>query len=61
MDTILLLTNSHYYIVTYDDELDCLTDYLKIPISHVYAIDIGKMLCQLICGGSLNTLATVKL
>lgn len=41
MDTILLLTNSFYYVVTYDDELDCLTDYQKIPVTDLYAIDIG--------------------
>ena len=41
MDTIILLTDRFYYIVSYDDELDSLSEYQQIPITHLYAVDIG--------------------
>ena len=47
MDTILLLTNSFFYIVSYDDELDSLSSYQKIALTDLYAIDIGKYTCLL--------------
>ncbi|XP_067937896.1 phosphatidylinositide phosphatase SAC2-like [Watersipora subatra] len=41
MDTILLLTDSFYYVVSYDDELDCLSEYQQVPLTDLYAIDVG--------------------
>lgn len=46
MDTILLLTDSHYYVVNYDDELDCLTHYQKISLLDLYAVDIGGFIAS---------------
>lgn len=45
MDTILLLTDTNCYIVNYDDDIDSLTHYQKIPLTDIYAIDIGKDKC----------------
>lgn len=42
MDIILLLTDANCYVVNYDDELDCLTDYQRISLADLYAIDVGK-------------------
>lgn len=43
MDTIILLTDTNCYIVNYDDDIDSLTHYQKIPLTDLYAIDIGNL------------------
>ncbi|XP_013400457.1 phosphatidylinositide phosphatase SAC2 [Lingula anatina] len=41
MDTILLLTQTHFYVASYDDEAEKVTQFQKIPLDSLLSIEIG--------------------
>ncbi|XP_072759943.1 phosphatidylinositide phosphatase SAC2 isoform X2 [Anoplolepis gracilipes] len=42
MDTILILTRDSYYIADYDDQIDKVTNYQRIPLNDIILIEFGQ-------------------
>ncbi|XP_043502964.1 phosphatidylinositide phosphatase SAC2 isoform X2 [Polistes fuscatus] len=42
MDTILILTRDSYYVADYDDQIDKVTNYQRVPLSDVILIEFGQ-------------------
>lgn len=42
MDTILILTRDSYYIADYDDQIDKVTNYQRVPLSDIVMIEFGQ-------------------
>ncbi|XP_029172365.1 phosphatidylinositide phosphatase SAC2 isoform X2 [Nylanderia fulva] len=42
MDTILILTRDSYYIADYDDQIDKVTNYQRIPLNDIVYIEFGQ-------------------
>lgn len=42
MDTILILTRDSYYIADYDDQIDKVTNYQRIPLNDIVLIEFGQ-------------------
>ena len=44
MDVLLLLSNTAYYVVYYDDEVDKVNQYQRLSLEDLEKIEIGKIL-----------------
>ncbi|XP_076301293.1 phosphatidylinositide phosphatase spermathreecae isoform X2 [Lasioglossum baleicum] len=42
MDTILILTRDCYYVADYDDQIDKVTNYQRVPLEDIVLIECGK-------------------
>ncbi|XP_029034704.1 phosphatidylinositide phosphatase SAC2 isoform X1 [Osmia bicornis bicornis] len=42
MDTILILTRDSYYIADYDDQIDKVTNYQRVPLEDIILIEFGQ-------------------
>ncbi|XP_029675643.1 phosphatidylinositide phosphatase SAC2 isoform X2 [Formica exsecta] len=42
MDTILILTLDSYYVADYDDQIDKVTNYQRIPLNDIVLIEFGQ-------------------
>ncbi|XP_011702877.1 PREDICTED: phosphatidylinositide phosphatase SAC2 isoform X2 [Wasmannia auropunctata] len=42
MDTILILTRDSYYIADYDDQIDKVTNYQRVPLDDIILIEFGQ-------------------
>ncbi|XP_015597121.1 phosphatidylinositide phosphatase SAC2 isoform X2 [Cephus cinctus] len=42
MDTILILTRDSYYVADYDDQIDKVTNYQRIPFKDIVLIEFGQ-------------------
>ncbi|KAK2581072.1 hypothetical protein KPH14_006114 [Odynerus spinipes] len=42
MDTILILTRDSYYVADYDDQIDKVTNYQRVPLSDIVLIEFGQ-------------------
>ncbi|XP_053975819.1 phosphatidylinositide phosphatase SAC2 [Hylaeus volcanicus] len=42
MDTILILTRDSYYVADYDDQIDKVTNYQRVPLEDVILIEFGQ-------------------
>ncbi|XP_015433171.1 PREDICTED: phosphatidylinositide phosphatase SAC2 [Dufourea novaeangliae] len=42
MDTILILTRDSYYVADYDDQIDKVTNYQRVPLEDIVLIEFGQ-------------------
>lgn len=42
MDKILILTRDSYYVADYDDQIDKVTNYQRVPLTDVVFIEFGQ-------------------
>ncbi|XP_071867329.1 phosphatidylinositide phosphatase spermathreecae isoform X1 [Bombus fervidus] len=42
MDTILILTRDSYYVADYDDQIDKVTNYQRVPLEDIILIEFGQ-------------------
>ncbi|XP_043248016.1 phosphatidylinositide phosphatase SAC2 [Colletes gigas] len=42
MDTILILTRDSYYVADYDDQIDKVTNYQRVPLDDIILIEFGQ-------------------
>ncbi|OAD59920.1 Phosphatidylinositide phosphatase SAC2 [Eufriesea mexicana] len=42
MDTILILTRDSYYVADYDDQIDKVTNYQRVPLENIILIEFGQ-------------------
>ncbi|XP_043790468.1 phosphatidylinositide phosphatase SAC2 isoform X2 [Apis laboriosa] len=42
MDTILILTHDSYYVADYDDQIDKVTNYQRVPLEDIVLIEFGQ-------------------
>ncbi|XP_076758367.1 phosphatidylinositide phosphatase spermathreecae isoform X2 [Xylocopa sonorina] len=42
MDTILILTRDSYYVADYDDQIDKVTNYQRVPLEDIVLVEFGQ-------------------